>query len=40
MTPVNNNCYRRSNLLDLGPLLGKWFLAGGPGGNNPACTKP
>jgi hypothetical protein len=40
MEPRNADCYTRSDLLDLGPLLGQRFLAGGPGGNNPACTKP
>jgi hypothetical protein len=39
MLPRDNNCYTRSALIDLGPLLGKRFLAGGPGGYNPLCTK-
>ncbi|HZF50886.1 MAG TPA: neprosin family prolyl endopeptidase [Polyangiaceae bacterium] len=39
MEPINDKCYRRSDLIDLGPLLGKRFLAGGPGGYNPLCTK-
>jgi len=39
MEPGNDKCYTRSILIDLGPLLGKRFLAGGPGGYNPLCTK-
>ncbi|MCK6591380.1 MAG: neprosin family prolyl endopeptidase [Polyangiaceae bacterium] len=39
MVPENKSCYTRSPLLDMGPLLGKRFLAGGPGGYNPQCTK-
>jgi hypothetical protein len=38
MLPEDINCYRRSDLIDLGPL-GKRFLAGGPGGYNLLCTK-
>ncbi len=37
--PVNMKCYTRSPLMDLGPELGKMFLAGGPGGYNSLCTK-
>jgi hypothetical protein len=40
MTPNNDACYQKTPLKDLGPLFGQQFLAGGPGGNNPACTKP
>jgi hypothetical protein len=39
MVPINMACYTRSALIDLGLPLGKWFLAGGPGGYNPLCTK-
>ena len=39
MTPEKDKCYTRSPLMDLGPPLGKRFLAGGPGGYNPLCTK-
>jgi hypothetical protein len=39
MEPYEQLCYTRSTLLDLGPVLGKQFLAGGPGGYNPLCTK-
>jgi hypothetical protein len=39
MEPRNDKCYTRSDLIDLGPLLGKQFRAGGPGGDNPLCTK-
>jgi hypothetical protein len=39
MTPQKNKCYTRSPLMDLGPLWGKRFFAGGPGGYNPLCTK-
>jgi hypothetical protein len=39
MKPENKECYKRSALIDLGPPLGKRFLAGGPGGYNPLCTK-
>jgi len=39
MQPADKNCYTRSPLMDLGPGLGKIFLAGGPGGYNPLCTK-
>jgi Neprosin len=39
MSPEEKLCYTRSALLDLGPVLGKQFRAGGPGGYNPLCTK-
>jgi len=39
VSPVNNQCYTRSKLMDLGLVLGKYFLAGGPGGYNSLCTK-
>jgi len=39
MQPYDTLCYSRSKLTDLGALLGKRFLAGGPGGYNPLCTK-
>jgi len=39
MKPVNYACYKRSQLMDLGPGLGKIFLAGGPGGFSALCTK-
>jgi hypothetical protein len=40
MWTYDAKCYLRSPLTNLDPLLGKWFLAGGPGGNNPECKKP
>jgi len=39
MQPVNYDCYTRSKLMDMGPGLGNFFFAGGPGGYNPLCTK-
>ncbi len=39
MSPVKDQCYTRSKLMDMGPGLGKIFLAGGPGGYDPLCTK-
>jgi hypothetical protein len=39
MQPEKKECYTRSDLVDIGPLLGKRFLAGGPGGYNALCTK-
>jgi len=39
MEPEISECYTRSKLMDLGPELGRLFLAGGPGGINPLCTK-
>ncbi len=39
MGPEKLECYRRSDLLDMGSGLGRYFLAGGPGGFNLLCTK-
>ena len=40
MQPFKDECYTRSDLVDLNsPELGKQFLAGGPGGFSPLCTK-
>jgi Neprosin len=39
MVPEKLECYKRSELFDLGPAVGKVFLAGGPGGYSPLCTK-
>jgi len=39
MKPQNGECYTRSPLAYMGPGLGWFFLAGGPGGTNLLCTK-